>query len=396
MEVGNSRGKPEAGSAQSAAAPFVSKRLSQAVMCACLLGGMAGIVGAAHAGGTISLGDDKSITLGLGLKASYTSTEDGAPNGSDRSSDFNLDSARLYIGASLNKYIKATFNTEKDADDNVKVLDAFGEFQFMPGFNVQMGRTIIPSDRANLSGGYYLPAWDFAGVGSRAYSKFASRDDGVLAWGKLMNNTLVYSVGAFQGRKDAQNTSDSLLYAGRVAVNFWDPEPAPAYLTGSTYYGAANILTLGVWGQSQKNGVGSATTQDDYSAWGSDLLLEKKLGTGVITLEGGYTETNWSAAAATADDVTYGAGKGIGSAGKAYIGSVAYLFPQQLGWGKLQPFYRYQKFNADSGDDRKVNDFGVNYVIDGANTRLTATYRTDKAGSASSIDSVILGMQLQF
>lgn len=373
--------------------PFKKKGLTQAVMCACLLGGM---IGAAHAGGTISLGDDKSISLGLGLKTSYTSKEDAAPDGS-RSSDFSLDSARIYIGASLSKMIKLNLNTEKDSDDNVHILDAFGEFQIMPEFNVQMGRTIMPSDRANLSGGYFLPAWDFAGVGSKAYSKFASRDDGLLIWGKLMNSKLVYSVGAFQGRKDANNTSDSLLYAGRLAVNFWDPEPAPAYLTGSTYYGAADILTLGVWGQSQKDGVGSAATKDDYSAWGSDLLLEKKLGGGgVVTVEGGYTETSWSNAATTADATTYGTSGTVGSAGKAYIGSLAYLFPQQVGWGKFQPFYRYQKFNPDTGDDRKLNDFGVNYVIDGANTRLTATYRTDKTGSADSINSVILGLQLQF
>jgi hypothetical protein len=381
--------------------PFKPGRLGQAVALACLLGASA----AAHAGGTISLGDDKSISLGLGLKTSYTSTEKGAPDGS-RSSDFNVDSARLYVNASLSKMIKLTFNTEKSSDDNVKVLDAFGSLQFMPEFNFDMGRTIIPSDRANLSGGYYLPAWDFAGVGSTAYSKFASRDDGAVVWGKLMGSKLVYSFGAFQGRNHDHttptagysNTSDSPLLAGRLAFNFWSPEPAPAYLTGSTYYGSADILTLGVWGHSQKNGVGSATTRDDYSAWGTDLLLEKKLaGAGVITVEGGYTKTDWSAAAATADDTIHGGtGTGIGSAGKAYIGSLAYLIPAQVGWGKFQPFYRYQKFDRDAGATTKRNDFGVNYVIDGSNARLTATYRTDKTDGSESINGFILGMQLQY
>lgn len=41
-------------------------------------------------------------SVGLGMRYSFTSAEDAAPNGKDRSSDFNLDSARLY-GASLNK-----------------------------------------------------------------------------------------------------------------------------------------------------------------------------------------------------------------------------------------------------------------------------------------------------
>lgn len=364
--------------------PYKAKPLARAVALACLLCA----AGAAQAGGTISLGDDKSISLGLGLKTSYTSTEDAAPDGG-RSSDFNLDSARLYMNASLNKYVKATFNTEKDANDNVKVLDAFGEFQFMPEFNIQMGRTIIPSDRANLSGGYYLPAWDFAGVGSQAYSKFASRDDGALVWGKVFDKKLVYSAGAFQGRRGTSNESDSMLFAGRVAYNFWDPEPAPAYLTGSTYYGSANILTLAFWGQQQKNGVGSAAVKDDYSTWGTDILLETKLGIGVFTAEGGYSDYGWSTASATADGT-------INGPGKSGIVSLAYLFPQQIGWGKFQPVYRYQTFNPDTGADRKVSDYALNYLIDGSNARLVATYRTDKIDGANTIDSFILGLQLQF
>lgn len=369
---------------QTSSEPYKAKPLARAVALACLLGA----AGAAQAGGTISLGDDKSISLGLGLKTSYTSTDGAAPDGG-RSSDFNLDSARLYMNASLNKYVKATFNTEKDANDNVKVLDAFGEFQFMPEFNIQMGRTIIPSDRANLSGGYYLPAWDFAGVGSQAYSKFASRDDGALVWGKVFDKKLVYSAGAFQGRRGASNESDSMLLAGRIAYNFWDPEPAPAYLTGSTYYGSANILTLAFWGQQQKNGVGSAAVKDDYSTWGSDILLETQLGIGVFTAEGGYSDYGWSNASATADGT-------INGPGKSGIVSLAYLFPQQIGWGKFQPVYRYQAYSPDTGADRKVSDYAVNYVIDGSNARVVATYRTDKVDGNETIDSFILGLQLQF
>lgn len=366
--------------------PYIAKPISRAAVAVCMLGCMS----AAQAGGTISMGQDKSISLGLGLKTSYTSFEDEAPSGSDRSSDFNIDSARVYIGASLSKYVKLHLNTEKDADDKVEIMDAFGEFQFMPEFNVQMGRTIIPSDRANLSGGYYLPAWDFAGVGSKAYSKFVSRDDGALVWGKLMDSKIVYSAGIFQGRKDAaSNTGDSMLYAGRVAFNVWDPEPAPAYLTGSTYYGAANILTFGLWGQQQDNGIGDAATKDDYSTWGADMLLETKLGSGVVTFEGGYSDYGWSNAAAVADG-------GINGPGESGLVSLAYLFPQQVGWGKFQPFYRYQVYSPDVGPDQEINDFGLNYLIDGANARVVATYRTDKTDGEETKDGFIIGLQLQY
>lgn len=378
-----------------AVSPFKPSRLGQAVALACLLGSSA----AAFAGGTISLGEDKSISLGLGLKTSYTSTSSAAANNNDRSSDFNLDSARLYVSASLSKNLKMTFNTEKDANDNVKVLDAFGSVQFMPSFNIDMGRTIIPSDRANLSGGYYLPAWDFAGTGSQAYSKFASRDDGIVAWGKLLNSKVVYSAGIFQGRnKDnvaKSNTTDSSLFAGRVAVNFWDAEPAPSYLTGSTYYGAADIFTVGVWGHSQKNGVGSSTVRDDYSAWGSDVLVEKKTSVGVFTVEGGYSKYDWTQTSATADATVNTTGA-INAPGKSMIGGLAYMYPKQVGWGKFQPFYRYQKFDKNVGNDVTVNDYGLNYLLDGANAKINATYRTTKTANVSDTDTFIVGLQLQF
>lgn len=376
---------------QDTAEPMKLNRLGQAVAFACLLAGTAGV---AHAGATVNLGDQRSVTIGAGLRTSYSSIEDAAPSGTDRSSDFNVDSVRLFITGSLNKYVKAYFNTEKDANDNVKVLDAFGEVQFMPEFNIAMGRTIVPSDRANLSGTYYMPSYEFAGTASQYYSKFASRDDGAVVWGKTFNKKLVYSVGAFNGRnKDVTNTSnqsDSLLFAGRLAFNFLDPEPAPSYFTGSTYYGAADILTVAINGMTQKDGVGNASVRDDYTAYGADLLFEKKFTAGVFTVEGAYSKYSFSTAAAAAD-VSGGV-----APGKGMLGGLAYLFPQVVGWGKFQPFYRYQKFDADAGGDTTRNDFGLNYVINGDNTKINFTYRTVEAPGQSKKDGVLVGLQLMF
>lgn len=357
--------------------------------------GLAGALGASHAGATFTLGDDKSLSIGLGLKTSFSSVEKGAPNGSSRSSDFNADSARIYLGASLSKTIKLTFNTEKDADDQIRVLDAYGELQFSPAFNLAIGRTIIPSDRANLSGGYYIVPYEFPGVTSQFYSKFASRDDGAVVWGKVLDKKLVYSLGVFNGRNRAtggSNQSSALLYAGRLAVNFWDAEPAPAYLTGSTYYGGADILTLGLVAQSQKDGVGNAATRDNYTAYGLDLLLEKKLSTGVLTLEGGYGKYDFSTAAGAVDFSSPGL-----LPGKSGLVVAAFMFPDKVGWGRLQPFVRFQKFDADvTGADLKQTDVGLNYVIDGANTRIVADYRKVKPQTGASLDAFILGLQLQY
>ena len=57
----------------------------------------------AHAGATVSFGEDKSISVGFGMRFSGSKVEDAAPNGKNYSSDFNLDSARIFLGGSLNK-----------------------------------------------------------------------------------------------------------------------------------------------------------------------------------------------------------------------------------------------------------------------------------------------------
>ena len=357
---------------------------------------------AAQAGGTISFGEDKSISIGLGLRSSFTSAEKGAPNGTDRSSDFNLDSIRLYTNASLNKYIKGTFNTEKTADNNVQVLDAIARFEFSYEFNLWAGRMLPPSDRANLDGPYYLNTWSYP-LASQYPAKFAGRDDGVTVWGKLADKKLVYSAGAFQGHNKiagASNESGNLLYAGRLQYNFWDAEPNPAYYASSTYYGGAEVLAIALATQFEKDGVGTAANKGDYKAWSADALMEKKVGPGVLTLEGAWYKydtggktdvaTNFGGASATAN-------VGGITQGKAGLVGAAYLLPGVVGWGKFQPVIRYQKFEADlTNVTTKQTDLGLNYIIDGHNARISATYSKTQVTALADTSRFILGLQLQF
>ncbi|MDE1146000.1 MAG: porin [Azospirillaceae bacterium] len=359
--------------------------------------------GVAHAGETISDGD-KSITIGLGLRASFTSTEDGAPDGKSRSADFNLDSVRLYISGQLTPTIKATFNTERDGDGDIKVLDGYAQFEPADGINVWAGRMLPPSDRANLDGPYFLNTWNYPGTVSQYPSKFDGRDDGATVWGKLFDKKLVYSVGAFEGHNrisGASNQSDNLLYAGRVAYNFLDPEPDPAYYTSSTYYGAVDVLTLAFAGQYQADGVGTIGRHGDYAAWNVDGLFEKKLeGIGVVTLEGAYYQYDTGGVA----DVPTSFG-GAGSTanvggltqGTAYLIGGAFLLPAKIGWGQFQPVARYQHFDADlTGISTSQTDLGLNYIIDGHNARISADYVMTSTTGKPDGNSVVLGVQLQF
>lgn len=367
-----------------------------------------------YAGATISTGEDSSVSVGFGMRTSFTSAEDGAPDGDSRSSDFALDSIRLYMGAQLNKYIKATFNTEKQDDGSVQVIDAIAQFELMDEFNVWAGQMLPPTDRSNLDGPYYLLAWGYPGVVNGYPSYAVGRDKGLLAWGKVFDKKLVYSVGAFEGHNNQpglSSESDNLLYAGRLAINLWEPELAPAYYTGSTYYGAANIFTIGLVAQHQADGVGTAAAKGDYNAYNIDVLFETKdTGSGSVTLEGAYYDTD------TDDtlDATDGSKNSGGlKQGKSYLLGAAFLFPQKVGWGQFQPYVRFQKFEQDEviglgapatpdqfDADFKQFDLGVNYVIAGPNAKISATYSKYEYdidnGSDGDTNAFVLGVQLQF
>ena len=125
----------------------------------------------AQAAGTITFGEDKYISVGFGAIGSYNSVEDAAANNDDRSNDFSLDSARIYISGSLNKYIKGMLNTEKSGGGvggNIEIIDANVQFQITPEIAIWAGRFLSPSDRANMAGPYYSMGGGYwANVASR-------------------------------------------------------------------------------------------------------------------------------------------------------------------------------------------------------------------------------------
>ena len=345
----------------------------------------------ASAGATIPIGAEKSLTVGFGMRGSYTSAEDAAPNGTSRSSDFNLDSARIFLGGSLSKNIQGMLNTEWDGDQ-IRVLDAAGQFSISPELNIWAGRLLSPSDRANMAGPYYsLGGGYWAGVASRyGYNGgiFRGRDDGVVAWGNSMGGKLGYSFGAFEGhtfgigsltqnqaKAAGLKVSDDLMYAGRVQLDFWDAEPG-YYGTGN-YLGGKDILAIGVAARTQKNGVLTAVHSGDYSSYNIDFLMEKKLPSGAIAIEAAFYDYD-------TDGVV------LAEQGRAYSAGASFLI------NKFQPFVRYQKFAADTHIDSKQVDVGVNYIIDGYNAQISAAYSSSKTSVSASRDRFVVALQLQY
>jgi hypothetical protein len=371
----------------------------------------------ANAGGTITFGEDKYVSIGFGMIGSYSSVEDAAANGKDRSNDFSLDSARLYLSGSFNKYIKGMLNTEKSGGGtggNWEIIDANVQFQLTPEVAIWAGRFLSPSDRANMAGPYYSMGGGYwANIASRYgwNGGIIGRDEGVAIVGSAMDNMIGYSFGAFQGDNtfrfsgiNAQSESstsattlgadDKLMYAGRLQVDFWDPEPG-YYGTGN-YDGAKDILAIGIAARQKSDGAISTSAVGDYKSYSVDFLLEKKdVGPGTFSAEAAYYDYD-------TDDVF------LSEQGKAYSAGVAYLFNSKVGWGAFMPFLRYQKFKAEgatssagvntstSDVDTKRFEIGTNYVIEPYNAMITAAYGDTKVTGSSSTNDFTVKMQFQF
>ncbi|HBP88636.1 MAG TPA: hypothetical protein DD706_13160, partial [Nitrospiraceae bacterium] len=196
-----------------------------------------------YAAGKIEIDDTKWISLGLGLRTSFTAQEDKAPN-RNWGNDFNLDNLRLYVNGQIHKYIKVEFNTECDnctssdptRGGNMIILDAIGKFEFNQYFNIWAGRQLVPQHRAELDGPFFQNVYNFTQTpfytadfsGSIGQGGRFGRDDGVNIWGALTpDRRLTYVLGVFQGHRGGSNQSDSLLYAGRISYNFLNIEQNP-------------------------------------------------------------------------------------------------------------------------------------------------------------------------
>ena len=352
-----------------------------------------------QAGARYDFGEDQYLTFGFGTRYSYSNSERPAP-GDGRVNDPNLDSARLFFGASLTKHIKLVFNTERDgADHEIRLLDLNAQFEYSPEINVWAGRLVSPSDRHNMAGPYYSMGGGYWPCVASRYGCnggiFRARDDGAVLWGNVADGRLGYSIGAFDGstfgigaldetqaRRAGVKTSDAPMYAGRLQYDFWELETG--YFSAANHLGKQDILAIGVAGRYQKKGVLTVDGRGDYWSYNVDFLLEKRIkGSGGFAVEAAYYDYD-------TDDVVKG------EQGKAYSAGLSYIFEQPVGWGQLQPFAHWQRFNPDTNIDTRQVDVGINYVIDGFDAQVTAMYSTAKVTGSSSLDKFVLALQLQY
>ncbi len=399
---------------------IVVKRYKKALSVSALSLSMIAFSTTTQAGATFKIDDTKWLSIGAGLRTSFRATEEAA-KGTKWTNDFNLDSIRLYLNAQLHEYIKLEFNTEcqfcGSTGGEIRVLDAIGKFEINPMFNLWVGRMLVPAERRELNGPYYSSVYTIFSEGTPFESSdfgtsigtgnagVYGRDDGATIWGSVLEGRLQYSFGFFRGLRGAANADDNILYAQRVAYNFWDVEKNPGYYTSGTYYGnGGDILTLGLSNQYQEDGAGTTADPGDMRATAVDILMEKVLGNGaVVTLNGEYKNYGISSGYSQA---SRDAGGGFPMfEGDAYDFSGMYLLPQKIWIGQAQPYLRYVNVQPEDSADRDVYEAGMNYIIDGHNARISFSYQygdimskgLDYSSTASGDDvhQFTMGLQLQ-
>jgi len=375
--------------------------------------------GQAVAGAKIAVDDTHWVSVGAGIKTSFSAVEDGANGGEDWSKSFAVNNMRLYLSGQVHKYVKLVFNTDLigactscgpdgQSDLEVFLLDAMAQFEFMPGFNIWMGRMLTPADRIEMNGPFYSLNWNQYTVPlfpsdqvNNLAGKFG-RDDGVTFWGTVGH--FQYAVGAFDGYNGASNDKDSLLYAARFAYNFLNLEQNPGYYTSGTYYGGlGNVFTVGFVVQHQTDGAGTAFEAADFTGYVVDVLWEQVLGEHVMTIDGEYKvfDTDLSSAARMAAGDCF-----CLFDGDSWFGTFAWLFPAEVGVGKFQPYVRYTSTSPDDyADDSSLTEVGLNYVIRSHNAKVTLSYTngdanlTGEPGEAGSPfqdgSAILLGAQVQ-
>jgi hypothetical protein len=323
----------------------------------------------------------KKLSYGVGIRTGFGTT---FASGSDATLGVNTLDVRPYISGQIFPWLKFTGNLDLNGGDgqnifsHIDVLDAIAQIEPSELFNIWMGRFLPPTDRANLSGPYYQNDWYYPGQSNGYPSIYAGRADGAAVWGQVKGGQFKYQLGVFETASGT--TFAHSIYAARLTFNFLDPEPG--YYNSSTYYGTKNVLALGGVIQYEKLPDTVASTDNKLVAFNFDLLFEKPMAPGTISLEGAY--------------YNFDQGSGSGKQGSSFWVLAGFLVAQKAGPGRIQPVARVQDFMPTGGGSSTVTiDGGLNYILDAHNARMALVFQNVNPPGAPATTNVQFGIQFQ-
>lgn len=314
--------------------------------------------------------------------------------------DFKMDSAyvELHAGGKIHKNFGVTLNLNGNLQNfgtgnpmtpategyvgasTVGIMDAIIQFDPYDELHIWAGHLLVPVDRSNASGPFFMLPWNYPGFMSAGNSLVITapkegpygRNNGMVVWGDINGGQLTYLAGVF----DNSDRTTAPLYSGRVRLSLLDKEGG--FWGNGSYFGDKDLFTIAVGGQYQNNPLGK-----DYALVNGDILFEKKLGGGSYF---------------TAELALY---KYFVNAGVSFAGyGLLSYTTAPLGYGGLQPMVRYQWGTNKGGGDMSWNiDGGLAYLIKGPGLRFLATYgHTDLGSFAPGVtgNQIQLGAQAIF
>jgi len=290
----------------------------------------------------------------------------------------------------------------------LSIEDLIAQFKAVDAFQIWMGRLLVPSDRANFAGPFFMSPWDYPGF----YLKNAppigpmeganGRNQGITVWGNVgPESKFKYFAGIYGidqgGPNSTQLPADNAFYSARLSYSLQGSEPG--YFGSSTWYGDKDITTIAVGGQYKRNGsVDLASTtggRKDTFVGIADILTEQNVkGTGTFTFEGEFYAFNkdlpFSSFSEGANTIP------IFNPREAFYAVVSYLTPENIGVGKFQPLIRWQQ---TIDPEWTIIDGALAYVMKEYDARLVLTYEHIDTGSTGGPNryqnSLQFGVQLQ-
>jgi hypothetical protein len=283
-------------------------------------------------------------------------------------------------------------------ETHAALLDLVAKLELAGPLNLWLGRMPVPSDRTSLATVWTMDAFTLPG----RYESFSpigdpsgrtepgprrgalGRDDGATLWGQTGGGRFKYYLGAF----GLNQPKLSPLYSARLALNLLAPEPG--FYANNSYYGAKDVLALGVQAQHRAHGSLPAPSLDptqpapapgDFDEVGGDLFVEVgNDSAGVLDLEAAFAKL-WG----SNERASY-----------QYVLLASYLLPLEVGIGRFQPLFRLQHAEhgpAEDAVDCTSIDAQLGYMIDGHHARASLGYQYTRVGGQPR-NAILFGVQL--
>jgi hypothetical protein len=308
--------------------------------------------------------------------------------------------AELHAGGKIHKNVSVTLNLNANGvAGTAGIEDAIIGFDIADPFHVWIGQLLVPVDRANFSGPFFMIPWNYPGfitvpgnttAVAAPMEGPAGRNTGGSIWGNDPDGKVKYAVGVFLPPSPAQNP----LLSARISTALIGKETG--YFGNESFFGDQDIVTIGIGGQYKQDGsappapAGPAAAMpgptDNYSEFNADALAEFRYGGGGwVSLDGAY----------------YHFGGKYNEFDNAFYLTGAVASPK-VGPGNIQPSVRYQQFFAynPSGVVTNANawtiDAALTYLIMGPQLRVVANFQHANIGNGIEGNMVQFGAQAIF